>query len=100
MVRWSYLEYKARPKVASRLLQDIMKRVYWLRSRFVLLGIAESSTIYVTCDLLLFSTHVRKQVHYWRYTTPLLIFWRFDRKILINNLLYKLISIYNLNEKT
>ena len=60
MVRWSYLEYKVSPEVASRLLQGYAMVVYCMVSWFVLLGIAESSTIYVTCDLLLSSTHVRK----------------------------------------
>ena len=42
-------------------------RVYCLVYEFVLLGIAESSTIYVTCDLVPLSAHVREQVHNWRY---------------------------------
>ena len=84
--------------MVSRLLQGYAMRVYCLVSEFVLPGIAESSTIYVTCDLVLFSAHVRKQVHFWRYTTPLLIFWRLDNNILINKLLYKSNSIYHLRE--
>ena len=74
MVRWSYLEYKVSPEVASRLLQGYAMRVYCLMSGFVLPGIAESSTIYVTSDLVPLSAHVREQVHNWRYTTPLLFF--------------------------
>ena len=38
-------------------------RAYSWRSWFVLLGIAESITIYVTSDLVSLSTHVREQVH-------------------------------------
>ena len=34
----------------------------------VLLGIAESSTINVTSDLVPLSAHVREQVHNWRYS--------------------------------
>ena len=35
-----------------------------------LLGIAESSTIYVNSDLVTLSTHVREQVHHRRYNRP------------------------------
>ena len=52
--------------------------VYCLVSEFVLLVIAESSTIYVTSDLVPLSAHVREQVHNWRYILLLVVVLLFN----------------------